>query len=580
MKRQVKIVAKPSIAAILGKSSLAQLPTEILAAITDELAAISPESAANVRRVNSQLYHLARASLHRDLHFDLGEHDRRCMHGRCERIVNQGMLWAIRTLTVDGEIECLNGKPERIHASMIELAELIPRMPSLRRLVYRGQSVPTQIVRALERTTDVALDAQIRMSTGEGCMYHGPWPDTRLDSLQRSKHLQALSLALMYDEPESCRELMLKAKDIIISAPNLRSLSLDIRWPDQCYQAPFFKYCGLGLTTRERLPPLHNFELLWYQFPFGATFDYPGDVPEFDYWAGCDWTQLRHFKTADIDFALNIMPYLTALETFEFTKPFGDSKPITQFLLGVPTELESIHVPTLEYGSIDCLLRHAPKLRKLYVHKSDIDDRSWSEKAITIDALNRLQSTCTRLTDLTIDLVRSDGEWPYEALATLAGFSALRKLNIWFELRVAGSEQRMEPHLTASAAEHIFRYIIARQSDQSFVENFSLVTHCGGAVPQPGYGCTFAQPRTVDGKSTFLCKVGTYPAATEHFKVSITDLQSPPYDNRAALGDAVCDNKDVLRSGRSPAPKVSRLSNLWRRTRTTRKFAQADDKCC
>lgn len=279
---------------------------------------------------------------------------------------------------------------------------------------------------------------------------------------------------MIYFYPADCSATMAYLKQLLLSTPNLRKLSLDIHQLHSLSieYGPMVDYCGLGFVDGEQMPPLEELTIRTYSFghaavsngPLFSTRGYPITGTEIDFWAETfDWSQLKRLQTSNGELLLKIMPKLESLVDFAYLVGWLEYD-ISSFCLSIPAALRSICAPTLDSVTLEGILRHSSSLRELRIHRPETYEGGWRQRAVNLDTLHMIRSKCSFITDLDIDLARS-GEWPHAIFDILASFSNLGRLKICVELGLSDAESLVGPPLTASAAEHIFTYIRSRSPD-------------------------------------------------------------------------------------------------------------------
>lgn len=309
-------------------------------------------------------------------------------------------------------------------------------------------------------------------------------------------------------------------KKILLGAPNLRSLKLNIALPrGGCVvPSPPTTYCGMGFVNGERPAALES--LTVEEYPWGHVPDpvddsdsssrnfrlpfsqgYAETRPEDVYWAEVfDWSRLKSLNAPNTYIALTLMPKLTALEEISIAHSTW-GLPMSRFYLEVPASLTSITAPSIGAVTLEGILRHGAALKHLQLHQNEKHDGSWSSEAIDTQSLERIRAACPRIEQLYLDLARS-GEWPYDTLDVLASFPRLRHLTICFALE--HHQDLLTPLVTFSAVETLFAYL--RQAGARRLR--TLDVHSGSpAATGYGYPSPMAfYPR--HNSMSFRCSLG------------------------------------------------------------------------
>ena len=282
-------------------------------------------------------------------------------------------------------------------------------------------------------------------------------------SLEGNSQLHSLHVQETYRGAKDCLEITQPLKKILLSCPNLRSLTLNIAMPQGgCvrYSSPT-EYCGIGFVNGERPPALER--LLLIHCPLGTPSmpGYPGIGAEADYWAEVfDWSRLKYLQISNALIALTLMPKLTALEEVEIAESWWPEK-VAQFCQEVQPTLKRISVQNKDCITMEGVLRHGATLRGLQVHQNEFWQDKWSEGCISDESLIRIRDSCPLIEELRLNVNRR-GEWPHSTLRLLGSFPRLRRLTLWFELGMSRDKEEegvAEPKVTFSAVQWMFGYL-------------------------------------------------------------------------------------------------------------------------
>ncbi|KAK3111004.1 hypothetical protein LTR53_014145 [Teratosphaeriaceae sp. CCFEE 6253] len=444
-----------------SRSSLVTLGTDILAQIVDLLQATSPASARAFARVCALLHANAQPSLHRSLALHVGPpsptrtHTAACLR----RIASRALLPSIRALRLVG------GIPHDT-ATLATLCGLLPLMTGLRELRYPQPLLPPELLAALHAPSCPPL---LGLHLPYWCFgrYRGGGPES-LVQMAGSPRLGSLDVKVEYTTEEQCRDSTRDVKRVLLSCPNLQSLTLNVGLGMHgCTRfAQPTEYCGFGFVDSERPPALTALNIVEYPFygeglMNGSEYrpgpSFSGHSREVAYWRDTfDWSRLTRLSTSSANFALQLLPKLTALEEVSIGR-IRDGGSIAPFLQDVPSVLRSISIPEWRdaHGIVDAVARHGDSLRTFHVHRQGGSREPWNDRAVNAQQLWELRRACPRLQELGIDLCRGD-DWPWEALDALASFPCLRQLDVWFELRLGQEGEAREPVMTFQAAARLF----------------------------------------------------------------------------------------------------------------------------
>ncbi|KAK5126077.1 hypothetical protein LTR85_011432 [Meristemomyces frigidus] len=470
------------------RPSLIALGTDILTLIIDFVQDSHPKSTLSLVFVNSYFHSLARYSQHRTITLKFLEEadQRQAIYDRLDCIEQQCLLPAIRELNIDPPWTCTENVT-------LPMAHLMPGMTGLRDVRWAGNNVPPPFLEALKRPTSDPSTTARKMPR----LHTRDWwgltdASTNLHALHANHNLHSLDIRKAYYTAQECRAHTEPLKDLLLTCPNLRILSLDIAVPvEMCVvHAPPPQYCGLGFTDGER-PLAALEELVLTAYPFGTKplpggngkvwpaypyhIGYPGKVPEIEYWAETfDWSRLQRLEIGypHVDFALMLMPKLIALKVAVFQNMWGEEEETRQFFREVPVRLEGIETSTLAHVGVEGIARHGAALRTLRIHRGEDCYGLWRKNAITAEQLARIREVCPLIVELAIDVLRHDNGWPWDTLDVLASFPRLRRLQIWFELNLSdtsnadgkrvrddGSEP-VRPPVTLSAAVMLYTHLL------------------------------------------------------------------------------------------------------------------------
>ncbi|KAK4541981.1 hypothetical protein LTR36_007181 [Oleoguttula mirabilis] len=502
-----------------GRPSIIALGTDILTVIVDCTYDIHPESVLSIALVTSYFHNLARYSQHRTVTFAVPNQGKppQAIHNRLEYLEKQGLLPAVRELEVD--------KPANLSDDVLaRLCTLMPHMTGLRDIKWPDFAIPPGLLAILR-----ASSSNVRLHTQLGTPYGRVKKNTNLYTLPSNPNLCSLQVRVEYTNAPSCLAITQPLKQILLTCPNLLSLTLDLSLPRSgcVVYGPPTEYCGFGFTDEERpLAALEELVLVGYPFgrvPRGAGsqgethffgglpnwIGYLGSGPEVDYWANAfDWSRLRRLETADADFALALMPKLGALKDVVLSKVWHEEQSV-RFYQEVLAELESIAVPKMACIGVDGILRHRCTLRRLRVHQDEDYRGIWRQDAITTAQLREIRDACPLLEELGLDVARPNNDWPWDLLDVLATFPRLRRLAIWFEVGLDNREAPIQPYVTFSAAAMLYHHLCGhsprRREQQASSRLKELEIHAGSPPPM-GHGYPAPQAYWPSSQSmTFTC---------------------------------------------------------------------------
>lgn len=502
-----------------------RLGSDISKLIMDILYAESPKTLNQVALVNSFYYRLARYAQHHDISVTLAEPA--AIKQRVGLMEKSELLPAVRRLRVHGGYRgTLKEQASQVcRGTTLMMCNLLPRLTGLTDLEAHLIDIPREILEVLHNLPSVRLHIVPSMIDARD-----PGAHEGLVALQGMPNLRSMDVNCLYFTAQPCSLVTAALKRVLLSCPNVSRLSLDIGGPKNgcCMARITTQCCGCNFVDGERPPPLEDLELVRYPFSYNPVWEgemvgYRIEVPERDYWVDVfDWSRLRRLKTGLTDFAIQLMPHLTALEEVDFQNITNE---ISSFLEQVPSRLHSITVSNMTCVSLEALQRHGETLRKLEMHQDEpryADEFDWRDEAVTHAFLCQIQKHCQGLDVLSVDVARHGGEWPWSTLDRLASLPRLRSLTINFELGCMDDEHPVQPFVTFTAAHELAAYLYARNPR---LRQLDLVS---GSPPPLGFG--LPGPRAFwprDNSTRFACRLSERDdeAAKGVFVVHCPDLE-------------------------------------------------------
>jgi hypothetical protein len=508
--------------------SLDMLGLELILIIFNMVYEDHPRSMRNLALVNSHYHYAARYCQHRDVTFVIESPHQKSFHDRLAYIEKHALIPAIRSIRVyapaiEEDEKCLDA-----------LVQLMQKATGLRDLEWQNTmlytppnryhlppiasvGIPEKLVLALQP------EGSVRLHTSIGSLDRVVEPilDARMPVytaplLKRNDSLHSLSMVFTYSDEESCVKFAQIAKQILLSSPNVRKLSIDFGpQGDGPVSFPLpASYTGLGFVDGERPPALEILKLIRYEFGYkkevepgyisGSHVGYPGNGHESDYWAEVfDWSRLKHLTIRNVDFALKIAPKLASIEHVVFDRPWGTERVIDVYE-SVPNALQSITIPRFNTLGLNGIIRHGSQLRVLKIHQKET--RTWADETIDASSLLTIQRECPLIEELALDISRN-GDWPYDVLEVLAGFPKLRILTIWFEMGRVGRkpDDIVRPLVTYPAVDELYRRICLIRP-RTLPALGTLKIYCGGGKEISG--CSLPELAWVEiNKSGFVCQL-------------------------------------------------------------------------
>ena len=390
-------------------------------------------------------------------------------------------------------------------------------------------------LRCIDDTSLALLPPRVRLHVNQGWSYPGMYRVvSEIKCLRSNVNLYSLALEYEYRLADECLEITQPLKQVLLTCPNLRSLTLNIHLPPQegstAVRYPM-DYCGLGFINGERPPALEALHVIQYPFgvkwasttpadvppemPPAGSLGYPGQVDELDYWADVfDWSRLKSLRFPDPNLASQIMPKLTALEHVDIHN--GDSsEDEPQFYLNVPTTLKSIVVGNLSGIDWRSLLHHSQQLRRLEIQRIALDDPdSVAQTLLAEMALITIRQGCPLIEEVIIRVAHPYGElhWRYNTWEILAKFSRLHCLTVWLEENGTG----LETPVTYDSAKALFQHLRVHSATQPpRLEELRIYSH----APPKGFSNLFFQQRTIGNRKInclFVCKLSVRDDEAPH----------------------------------------------------------------
>ncbi|KAK3322913.1 hypothetical protein B0H66DRAFT_216963 [Apodospora peruviana] len=549
------------------RPSLTSLPADVISHIINLLQDVCPKSVITLASVCSYLYPQARYVQHRTLSIRFTQPTTDSVVAShkilnwLDYLVENGLPAAIRTLEVKGgSFTTPSATIYKQHNAawariLSRLDAIIPLMTGLHDIKWEAQrghamtALPQPIFKILAERPRVRLHLTVAAVSGHrfaeiDYRARAEPAIATLAALACSPNLVSLSVNNRYRSSGAVFvEMSARIKDLLLTCPNLRNLSLDFASQDVVFYGlnPHqgdqpLDYIGFGLHSGEQpLRPLE--ELGFAAYPFGHdnhglppiwghhshTQGYPAElagIEEQDYWVlFFDWSALRRLhvkREMDVRFLPKLAPLLYALREvrFESCSSLDAAACIYKFLSDLPPcELEEIAVPslTMRIGGIASVVRHGRHLRRLEV----LREEKWYRPPFSLGGPSELfppwrANNLTELRDglpcLEELVIMMDEPYREELLPILAGFSRLRRLEIWFELGLVNFHARQKyttvVSMTAASAVEMFRQMRDRGSHVRH-----LHVHCGGPPPQSPN--PFAEHWARENWTSFVCE--TYP---------------------------------------------------------------------
>lgn len=532
-----------------GSPSLITLGYDITSLVIDELLISSPNTLLSVALVSSYYYELARYSRHSTVTLRLGHGKPKsvnpCGYGdraeQCAELLEwltqtsaKGLLPAIRDLTVhierNDDTKDLLGKQTRD----ILVAHL-SHMTGLADLTWTGDEIlPDQIVQVLSDRPGLRLHVHYKAKDrGIHDTEHNPHMGP-LSVLVGLANLKSLSVESNYATSRQCHDILHPVKDVLLTGKNLLKLRLNIHLPSKGGFAlglweltPTTAYKEFGFVNGERpAAALRELELIAYPLPYSEQDPYntsPGAVfteAVENYWADTfDWSRLERLVINRFSLASKMLPHLKSLRHIGYISPIPEVGLVNDFLNQLPDGLETIRISvdgsgleTISLSVVDgqgleALLRHGSTLRKLSIRQTDgYMPNKWYNEAVQESAMRRIRDTCLVLEDLEVDIALAGDEWPYAMLDIIASFPRLRRIRLWFDIGFHDFENPDKPYTTASAAQHLFDYVLLR-STVTPSRLRSIMIYLGDPWGRPPLHYTAASDQPVNPQTVFQCHV-------------------------------------------------------------------------
>ena len=390
-------------------------------------------------------------------------------------------------------------------------------------------SIPEELASLLKKHPKITLHLFFESIPGTpsaGLYPDSVSPEQSVTALQGAINLVSLDVRATFnrDDQQESRAFTTALRDLILTSPNLQTLSLNILETSRIRNI-FSNYTGLGFSSGSRPPPLTDLQISDY--PWGQAWHpanigpghpnpilYPNPGIEQTYWADkFDWSSLHRFRENKTPILTpHITRHLIALKEVEFNfhgstrninNPHAQQTADAIFLKDVPSLLSSISINSLTHVGLHSLKRHVSHLRKLVIHTPE----AWSRKETTLVSsygwnqldgfinhydLQQLCDALPQLEEFGIDMDRGGterDEWPRSMLSILAGFPRLRRLGIWFELGAMGDAEAVpRPYLDWGGAVWIYEYLRERRVQKGRGVGLERLEVNAGTPCAPGGG--------------------------------------------------------------------------------------------
>ncbi|PGH32431.1 hypothetical protein GX50_04796 [[Emmonsia] crescens] len=305
----------------------------------------------------------------------------------------------------------------------------------------------------------------------------------QLDRLCGSKCLEALDFRLHSDliGPRMTKEPVLAAQEVVMSCPNLRSLTLSIHTHHGgCVLSPLDDVLTQFSTKlKGKFPPLEELKLD----------DYYISDEEWPYWSdNLQWQCLWNLSLM----SSSIEPILPKLigrvqnlrklelmrypDQIEYPGQFDDN--VDKFL----RSFSSLEIIIFEgySASVEALMGHR-NLSDLHMHTAESRYSGEIRPVLSAEDLQLLSQNCPKIKDLYIDVYRN-GSWPYEIFVALGrGFPYLENLFVHFELGICDTSAPIQPVLKHESAKRLFRRFWVEKKT-NLLAQFSSLTFIVGQI--------------------------------------------------------------------------------------------------
>jgi hypothetical protein len=165
-----------------------------------------------------------------------------------------GFLSAVRVLDV-------HGRALQDYPALPLLVKMIPGLIGLRVLQWDAPSIADGVIESLQRLPRARLHLVLSANAQRD---PGGMSAEVLKSLTNNSSLSSIRMRVTYIDGEKLRDFTGPLKQVLLSCPNLRTLSLDVAQPREGCVAhePSSAYGGLGFLEGQRPAPLRELELV------------------------------------------------------------------------------------------------------------------------------------------------------------------------------------------------------------------------------------------------------------------------------------------------------------------------------
>ncbi|KAL2827445.1 hypothetical protein BJY01DRAFT_229112 [Aspergillus pseudoustus] len=328
------------------------------------------------------------------------------------------------------------------------------RLPNLRRVSLTLETLQSEpIIRAIEnhpRKPELTLSIQ-----NAGKPAPEPFGDAPLPSVTK------LTVTVSpFDEGDGQNRRVLVVQRLLFNCPNVRSLSLTVRWK---YGGCVRRRPRYPITTSfqfsgtEVFPPIEELLLDGYRI---SDDEWPHWRDRFE-WSRLSSLTLGPQNTSGV--LSRFAGYATALAALSVRSYRGERNMDREGLTVFLSSFDSLKMLDLRgyICSVRAIAQHS-KLETLCLHEDESAGEGSARAVLTVEELEYLDKQCPNLRVLKVDIQRGDNQLPTTVLTKLAtGFKNLRSLSLHFELGLRDIKHPITPTLN---------YVSVQSIGQSFFD--------------------------------------------------------------------------------------------------------------
>ncbi|KAH8697537.1 hypothetical protein BGW36DRAFT_461495 [Talaromyces proteolyticus] len=281
-----------------------------------------------------------------------------------------------------------------------------------------------------------------------------------------------------FKEQDGPNRHILHLQKLFFKCPNMRSFSLCVHGN--------YGGCVLNFPSFDTI---RTFQLAGYEnFPLIEELSLDAYAMEDDEWIHWkdrfSWSKLKSLTLGPSD-PCNLLDrmagYATSLRTLKVLgyaeEGNSDCKSVERFLFSFDS------LETLELNgylcSVNAVAQHK-NISDLCLHMAEYSEKEIQRRVLTTAELKHLDKHCPKMESLSIDVERSNNEWPESIFGSLAtSFANLKALSIHFELGISDIENPIMPALDESWAKNLSQKFFNKRHSFDYVKDDNDRTSLG-----------------------------------------------------------------------------------------------------